>query len=126
MQPIENVHGAMLRGDTPHWDPLLKVAPELVEHFMWMFELEIDDGRRLHAFKHISTRRYLHLDHRGNAFAYVHRHRYRPIDLACLLEEALRPWWEELDATPEEVTACWMVIQRARRHADRDEGKPIA
>jgi hypothetical protein len=54
-----------------------------------------------------------------------HAHR-QPLDLACLLEEALRPWWEELDATPEEVTACWMAIQRARRHADRDEGKPIA
>ncbi len=121
MQPIEIVHGEMLQGDSPQWDPLLEVAPELIDHFMWMFEVETQDGRRLHAFKHISTRCYLHLDHRANAFVYVGDQRYRRIDLAFLLEEALRPWWEKLDATPEEVATCWAVIQRARRHAAGDD-----
>jgi hypothetical protein len=41
-----SVHGEMLQCDSPSWDPLLKVAPELVEHFMWMLEVETQDGRR--------------------------------------------------------------------------------
>ena len=121
MQPIKTVHGESLQGDSPCWDPLLKVAPELVEHFMWMFEVELEDGRRVHAFKHVSTRRYLHLDHRANAFAYMGHSRYRQIDLDFLLEEALRPWWDGLGATPEETAACWTVIERARQRADAED-----
>lgn len=126
MQPIETITGQSLQGQSPCWDPVLKVAPELVEHFMWMFELELEDGRRVHAFKHISTRRYLHLDHRAKAFVYMGDNRYRPTDIDFLLEEALRPWWETLDATPEEVAACWTVIERARRRADAEDTSAAA
>jgi len=124
LQPIETVRGELLRGESPCWAPLLKVAPELVDHFMWMFELELEDGSRVHAFKHISTRRYLHLDQRANAFVSVGNDRYRRIDLDFLLEEALRSWWEGLDATPEEVVTCWTVIERARRHVDAGDTPP--
>jgi hypothetical protein len=38
---------------------------------MWMFEVELENGLRLHAYKHWETRRYLHLDHGGRAFVYI-------------------------------------------------------
>jgi hypothetical protein len=70
--------------------------------FMWMFEAGTPAGERYHAYKHIDTGRYVHLDLGGNALAY-----------------ALRPWWEDLQASPEEVVAAWTAIERARRSADR-------
>jgi hypothetical protein len=49
---------------------LLDLAPDDVEDFMWMFEVELESGLRLHAYKHIETRKYLHLDKEGRAFVY--------------------------------------------------------
>ncbi|MGD9794570.1 MAG: hypothetical protein AB7V43_13920 [Acidimicrobiia bacterium] len=43
-----------------------------VGDFMWMGAAEFGDGRIVHSYKHIDTRRHLHLD--GSAHAY----RYRP------------------------------------------------
>ncbi len=40
------------------------------------------DGRSLHAYKHIETRRYLHLDADGAAFVFENPDRYRSIPLA--------------------------------------------
>jgi hypothetical protein len=59
--------------DTPTWEPLLKLAPDDIEDFMWMFDVELDDGTRPHAYKHRWTRRYVHLTDDGRAFAYVWR-----------------------------------------------------
>jgi len=42
----------MTQYETPHWDPLLKLLAEyLVADFMWMHEVELKDGTRLHAYK---------------------------------------------------------------------------
>jgi hypothetical protein len=69
MRPIK---GRMLRNyDRPDWGPLAKLAPEHLDDFMWMFEVELEGGTRLHAYKHWETRRYLHLDHGGRAFVYI-------------------------------------------------------
>jgi len=57
--------------DEPEWGPLLELAAEHVDEFMWMFEVELESGLRLHAYKHIETRRYLHLDKEGRAFVYI-------------------------------------------------------
>lgn len=38
-----------------------------------MFEVELESGLRLHAYKHRETRRYLHLDKEGRAFVYIWR-----------------------------------------------------
>jgi hypothetical protein len=42
----------MLRGETPNWKPLLDLEPDHVDDFMWMFEVELDGGARIHAYKH--------------------------------------------------------------------------
>jgi hypothetical protein len=107
----------MLQGDSPDWRPLSRVMDEgLLETFMWMFEVELEDGTRLHAYKHIWTRRYVHLDAGGAAYCYDGEvDAYRPVALDWILEAALRPWWCGLGASLEDVAASWAAIRRARR-----------
>ena len=101
----------------PHWEPLERaVGLALAVTFMWMFEALTADGRRVQAYKHRATRRYLHLDDEGLAYAY-RRDRCVPIPLARALEDALQPWWEDLDATPDEIADAHDAIDRARRAA---------
>ncbi|MEX2107821.1 MAG: hypothetical protein WD827_02900 [Solirubrobacterales bacterium] len=57
----------MSQYETPNWDPLIDF---LAGNFMWMHEVELADGTRLHAYKHRETRRYLHLSSDGRAFFY--------------------------------------------------------
>jgi hypothetical protein len=57
--------------ERPDWGPLADLAPEHLEDFMWVCEIEMEDGLRLHAYKHRETRRYMHLDHFGRAYVYV-------------------------------------------------------
>jgi hypothetical protein len=77
--------------EEPDWGPLLDVVGEdLVGWFMWMFAARTRSGRTLQAYKHIGSRRYLHLDSAGAAYAYLTSGRYRPIDLADALEVVIR------------------------------------
>lgn len=69
----------MLQGDTPHWRPLLDLVPTAVDDFMWMFEVELEDGTEIHAYKHWETRRYLHLDCQGRAYVYGEDDRYHEV-----------------------------------------------
>ena len=43
------------------------------DDFMWMGAAEFADGRSVHSYKHIDTRRYLHLDEAGHAYQYKPR-----------------------------------------------------
>jgi hypothetical protein len=113
------VFGHSVQGSVPEWRPLLEAVGEhLAGTFMWMFEVRLSDGRPLHAYKHIDTRRYVHLDPACNAFRYVGEHYYRRVDLADALEAALSPWWERLNVSAEDVVASWTAITRASRDAD--------
>lgn len=60
----------------PVWEPLLGLARVYIDEFMWMFEVELDNGKRLQAYKHYWTRRYLHLDENGEAWFYRDDGRY--------------------------------------------------
>jgi hypothetical protein len=46
----------------PVWEPLLRHAPEEVADYMWMFEVEGEDGTKAQAYKHRWTRRYLYIE----------------------------------------------------------------
>ena len=65
MAPVSGARiyrGEMMQGETPEWQPLLDaVGEELTGDFMWMFEVRLLDGTPLQAYKHIDSRRYLHL-----------------------------------------------------------------
>jgi hypothetical protein len=117
------VTGHSVQGSVPEWRPLLEaVGEELAGTFMWMFEVRLSDGRPLHAYKHIDTRCYVHLDPACNAFRYVGEHYYRRVGLADALEAALSPWWERLNASVEDIAASWIAIARAREPGERHPG----
>lgn len=115
------IEGELVQYETPNWLPLALIAGiDLVEDFMWMHELELADGSRVHAYKHVDTRRYLHLDDQLNAYVYAEGGRYEPIELAPALHGALSVLW--LDA----VGCASGAVERARRAIDivhgREEG----
>ena len=114
MEPNDAVRGASVQGREPVWEPLVDlVGEELASTFMWMFEVALDDGRRLHAYKHIHTRRYLHLAQDGSAFTYRPEDWYDPIDPGLLLQMVLAPWWTQLGADPEDERLAKAAIARA-------------
>jgi hypothetical protein len=97
-------HGQMTQYETPHWDPLLKLLAEyLVADFMWMHEVELKDGTRLHVYKNRETRRYLHLTLDGRAFDYCGDDQYREVEITLalmeqvLVSDRLRPCHEWAD-----------------------------
>jgi|SRR4051794_23543879 hypothetical protein len=89
--------GRVLQYEHPVWEPLIELVSERVGEFMWMHEVELEDGTRLHAYKHWETRRYLHLDHGGRAFVFIWDEsrdvdefsKYEEVDPHWLLEIAL-------------------------------------
>lgn len=82
MRPKPILRGDIAQFEHPDWRPLTSTLGEhIAEWFMWMHELRLIDGTALHAYKHVQTRRYLHLDPRGAAFAYLGDGDYTPIPL---------------------------------------------
>jgi len=57
------IEGEMRQYDTPDWRPLEDVlcSGDLSAHFMWMTDIELEDGTIINAYKHRWTRQYLHL-----------------------------------------------------------------
>ena len=85
--------------DSPEWGPLLELAPDHIDEFMWMSEIELESGLRLHIYKHIETRKNLHLDKEGRAFVFLWPEKirdgdepgsYREVDPRHMLQEVLR------------------------------------
>jgi hypothetical protein len=81
MRDEPTITGKMTRGDNAVWEPLLAaVGGHRAGWFMWMYEVELDDGTAVHVYKHISTRRSMHLTEDGRAFVFVGNEQYREID----------------------------------------------
>ena len=75
MVQTEPIGGEMRHGGVPDWQPLLDlVGEETTGWFMWMFDAELADGRILNAYKHVDTRRYLHIAPEGKTYLYVGNH----------------------------------------------------
>ena len=79
----------------PDWTPLLQVAPEVVADFMWMYEVALRDGTRIHAYKHAVTRRYVHLTADREAWVCEDDDRYRRARLFWAVIATLRPLWQD-------------------------------
>lgn len=86
------IAGESLHSETPDWQPLEDMAPHHIDDFMWMFEVKLANGTRLHVYKHYWTRRYMHLSKDRRAFVYL---------------------WE--DGRYEEVAPCWLFDLALRR-----------
>ena len=78
---------------------------------------ETSEYRRFQAYKHQATRRYLHVDHQGCAYAFRGerngRDRYEQIPLADAIELAACSW-KFLGATTDELALVDEAIERAR------------
>jgi hypothetical protein len=119
--PIKTVgkkkwEGRMLPPGEPAWEPLLKLAPNHIGDFMWMFAVELEDGRRLDAYKHWWTRRYLHLTGKGRVFVFDHS------------DDLVEPGWY-LEANPiwllqlvlpsgEDLVSFHHCVERARQDSN--------
>lgn len=88
--PSKPQRGRYLKVDTPEWEPLLNLAPDLVVDFMWMGTIQLIDGTRLQAYQHYWTRAYLHLSEDGRAFVFVPKTRYEEVNPPWLLMRVLR------------------------------------
>jgi hypothetical protein len=83
-----------------------------------MYDVEIEDGRRVQAYKHIDTRRYVHLDADCNAFVYEPSGRYRSIDIVDLLEFVFARLPGLNDVTDEQIRASWRAVHRLEQAQD--------
>jgi hypothetical protein len=93
----------MSRLERPNWDPLIDVVGlVLVRWFMWMGQIELVDDTLVHAYKHVATRRYLHIGEDGRLFAYRSPDTYCEIDRAPAIEEAFLEW-EQLSPAPDDA-----------------------
>lgn len=110
-----DIAGEMCLHDEPDWQPLYDlVGVRLADWFMYMCASELEDGVRVHSYKHITTREHLHLGADGRAFAYVPRYRYREIDRRQAIDNVFDTW-EELASGPDDRDRIALV--RAREAA---------
>jgi hypothetical protein len=108
------VTGKTVQTQTPVWEPLGDAARGWVlGEFMWMFEVELKNGKRVHAYKHSDTRRYVHLDAKGNAYAYCGEERYLPIDAREAFDAAINEAYRDL--------GYWERVERERELHDTEE-----
>lgn len=108
--------GKSYRCDRPEWGPLVDLlGVELAGDFMWMFEVELEDGPRLQAFKHFYTRGYVHLARDGTAFVYEAPDSYRRYPAADVLAAVFAPMIGLASTTAEQVAASFAAVERLRR-----------
>jgi hypothetical protein len=108
--------GRITEWETPNWRPLAGLVGEpVVADFMWMFQVELSDGSSLQAYKHIDTRRYIHLDDQGSAFAYEPPDRYRAIDAGRVLAEVFATLPRLAGVRDEQIRASREALDRVRR-----------
>lgn len=108
--------GKASQGDRPEWGPLVDAVGERVTgDFMWMFEVELTDDTSLQAYKHIDTRRYVHLAPDGAAFVYQPPDRYRRVAAAVVLAAVFAPLPHLAGVTREQITASIAAVERLSR-----------
>jgi hypothetical protein len=122
MDRMRRKRGRVVNYESPVWEPLLMLAPDQAGDFMWMHEVELEDGVRLHAYKHYETRRYLHLDHGGRAFVFIwdesraedEDSQYEEVDPQWLLELVLARPEERANLFRQNVSVEFKRLRWAR------------
>jgi hypothetical protein len=117
MRSARSVAGTMGQGKAPDWGPLENLLDtELCGQFMWMFAVDLQDGTRLNAYKHIWTRCYFHLADDGRAFNYVGEDRYRGVDPYTAIVSVFEDMkGSEHSAAEEEALRAALARARATR-----------
>jgi hypothetical protein len=117
MSDSASIAGRLGQRDHPNWEPLLGlIGEELVGEFMWMAQIDLADGTVVHAYKHILTRCYLHVQEGGRTLAFTASGRYRPIDPYHAIADAFDGWRGDMDETTE-VEVLRAALRQAYRKA---------
>jgi hypothetical protein len=117
MPTARPVSGDVVQAEVPRWEPLLAAVGEgLADWFMWMSELRLSDGTRVDVYKHVSTRRYLHLADDGAAFRLCAPGGYRPSDVCAEIAGAF-VGWEIGNPARESIAALDALLGDERRAA---------
>jgi hypothetical protein len=139
MAPRGLVKGRVVQANTPAWKTLEDfVGEDLAGRFMWMFEVELDDGVRMDAYKERWTRGYLHLAEDGRAFEYAGPARgedvgnYHEVERADALIDVFESRRHDL-FTPEDEAELEKALRRAaaadevswRRPGARSAGRGV-
>ena len=125
MHRTDTIPGTPARHDNPEWRPLVELlGPDLAGWFMWMYEIDLVDASRVHAYKHVATRRYIHLAEDGRAFLYCADARYREIPRHHAIAQAFSGW-ERLCQEPGEAQPVRVALRRALRAARTVPRAPV-
>jgi hypothetical protein len=87
--------------------------------------VELDDGSRVHAYKHVDTRSYFHLSENGRAFLYSAPGGYREIQPRAAIDEAF-DGWERAPSEPAVRDEVRRALRRARATATRRQNRDAA
>lgn len=111
----ELIRGDVVQHERPHWEPLVRVlGHDLASWFMWMFEVELAEETTLQAYKHVTTRRYLHLDATGRAFHYDESGGYQEVAVPIAIARVFAGWGSPTD---QDAAAFRAAMHRARAAA---------
>jgi hypothetical protein len=105
--------GRSEQGERPEWGPLRDVVGEQVMgDFMWMYEVMLTDGTALQVYKHIDTRRSVHLASDGTVFVFEPPDRYRRFPAADVFAEVFAPLPRLAGVTDEQIAASQAVLEQ--------------
>jgi hypothetical protein len=88
------------------------VGEQVTGDFMWMYEVELEDGTHLQAYKHIDTRGYIHLAAGGQAYYYKPPDRYIGVAAGYVLAQVFRDLPRLGGVTAEQIDASWAAVRR--------------
>jgi hypothetical protein len=113
MTSANSIAGSLLQHDEPNWGPLEElVGRQLAPWFMWMHSVRLADDAVVHAYKHVSTRRYFHLAEDGRSFVYSRHGDYREVTPRRAIIVAFEGW-ESLLHEPDDRRAIRAALRRA-------------
>ncbi|MCK9249470.1 MAG: hypothetical protein M0P31_10920 [Solirubrobacteraceae bacterium] len=99
--------------DHPCWGPLEALLdPRLCAWFDWTYEARLDDGDHVQAYKHRTTRRYLHLARLGRAFRLEGAGAFVEVPLPVAIVTAFIGWQRDAPS-PAEVAALRTALAAA-------------
>jgi hypothetical protein len=114
----------MTQYERPDWEPLRGIAgDELLGYFMWMHEVALRDRTAIHAYKHITTRHYVHLTRDARAFVYLGDERYRQVDPSRLFWGIAMAVGDLATVDDFETPAMWSAVEHCERLEARARGE---
>jgi len=123
MTATSEPRGTLFQVDKPNLAPLERLLDEvLVRRFMWMWEIELEDRTRVHAYKDRVTHRYLHLTDDARAFRFCAESSYREVDPETALITAFTPPAPGQRLDKVEELALLLALAKLRRARVRDCG----